>query len=277
MSYRTIVIHADRAPNSEARFSLAAELALREGAHLVGAATTGVPRYMRAGGLFEGSGVIVGEYLEHAARRADLALAQFEEIAGRLGVASREQRRLEDDAYAGLCLQARYADLLVLGQADPNDRNEGGLLLDLPEYVVLNCGKPVLLVPRGGHVGSTLQRPLVAWNGSLEAAKAVTAALPLLRRASQATLVVFGDAAGHGEQPGADIALYLARHDIKVEVVHRPQPVDAGRAILSLASDLGSDLLVMGAYGHSRFREMLLGGATRTILASATLPVLMVH
>jgi nucleotide-binding universal stress UspA family protein len=277
MSYRTIVIHADHTPGSEARFTLAAELALREGAHLVGVAITGVPRYMRAGGLFEGSGVIVGEYLAHRARRADLALAQFEEITARLGVASREQRRLDEDAYAGLCLQARYADLLVLGQADPHDRDEDGWLLDLPDYIVINCGRPVLLVPRSGNAGCALRRPLVAWNGSLEAAKAVTAALPLLRRAGQATLAVFGDGAGLGQQPGADIALYLARHDVKVEVVHRPQPVDAGHAILSLAGDLGADLLVMGAYGHSRLREMVLGGATRTILASATLPVLMAH
>lgn len=277
MSYRTIVIHADRAPQSQARVSLAAELALREGAHLVGAAMTGVPRYMRAGGLFEGSGVIVSDYLRHAAQRADQALGQFEEITARLGLASRETLRLDDDAYAGLCLQARYADLLVLGQADPDDRDEGGLLQDLPEYVVINCGKPVLLVPRGDSFGTALQRPLVAWNGSLEAAKAISAAVPLLRRAGQATLAVFGDAGGHGGQPGADMALYLARHDVKVEVVQRQQPVDAGRAILALASDLGADLLVMGAYGHSRLREMILGGATRTILATATLPVLLAH
>lgn len=119
---------------------------------------------------------------------------------------------------------------------------------------------------------------MVAWNGSVEAAKAVTAALPLLRGAEQVTLAVLGDSADAlGESPGADIALYLARHGVNVEVLRRTEPADPGKAILSLAADFNVDLLVMGAYGHSRFREMMLGGATRTILATATLPVLMAH
>ncbi len=277
MPYRTIVIHTDCGPNSEARVALAAGLALRQDAHLVGAAMTGVPRYMRAGSLFEGSGVMIGDYLKAAGERAERALAQFEEVAARLGVASREQRRIDDDAYAGLCLQARYADLLVLGQADPARRDESALLQDLPEYLVMNCGKPVLLVPRSGQFDGAGQHPLVAWNGSLEAAKAITAALPLLAAARHVTLAIFGDSPAHGEEPGADMARYLARHDVKVEVVRRPPAGNAGQAILSLASDVGADLLVMGAYGHSRFREMILGGATRTILASTTLPTLLAH
>ena len=276
MTYRTIVVHVDQAPNSEARITLAAELALQEGGHLVGAALTGVPRYMRAGGMFEGSGVFIEDYLQHAGRRANEALERFDALATRAGLASREQRRLDQDAYGGLCMQARYADLLVLGQADPDDRQEGGLLLDLPEHVALHCGRPVLLVPRAGRFESLGLRPLVAWNGSLEAAKAATAALPLLRRAEEVTLAVFGPAHSDGE-PGADMALYLARHGVKVQIQHRPRPADAGHAILSLAADRCADLLVMGAYGHSRFREMMLGGATRTILATATLPVLMAH
>jgi nucleotide-binding universal stress UspA family protein len=277
MSYRTIVVHADHAPNVQARIALAAELALREGAHLVAAAMSGVPRYMRAGGVFEGSGVVIGDYLQRAAQRAERALARFEDEAARLGVDSREGRRLDDDAYAGLCLQARYADLVVLGQADPEDRDEGGLLLDLPEHVVLHGGRPVLMVPRKGSFGGAGRHALVAWNGSLEAAKAISGALPLLRAAERVTLAVFGQYANHGDEPGADMALYLARHDVRVEVVRKQQPEDAGHAILSLANDIGADLLVMGAYGHSRFREMMLGGATRTILATAALPVLMAH
>jgi nucleotide-binding universal stress UspA family protein len=277
MPYRTIVIHTDCGPNSAARIELAAELALRHDAHLVGAAIAGVPRYMRAGGLFEGSGVMISDYLAYAGQRAGQALAQFEEIAARCGAASREQRRIDDDAYSGLCLQARYADLLVLGQADPARRDDAGLLQDLPDYLVLNCGRPVLLVPRSGSFAGAGQHPLVAWNGSLEAAKAITAALPLLAAARQVTLAVFGELSGHGAEPGTDMARYLARHGVRVEVTCRPQPADAGQAILSLASDIGADLLVMGAYGHSRFREMMLGGATRTILASTPLPALLAH
>jgi len=278
MSYRTIVVHADRAANAEARIALAAAIASREEAHLVGAAMTGMPRSMLAGRSYEGSGVFLADYLRRAEERVQQALEQFKGLADRLGVPSYEARSSNDDEYAGLCMQARYADLVVLGQATDTGGKEGSLLPDLPDYVLLNCGRPVLLVPRSGRFPTIGKRVMVAWNGSMEAAKAVTAALPLLRGAEQVTLAVLGNSADIlGESPGADIALYLARHGVKVEVLRRPEPADPGKAILSLAADFNVDLLVMGAYGHSRFREMMLGGATRTILATATLPVLMAH
>lgn len=278
MSYRTIVVHADRAANAEARIALAAAIAAREESHLVGAAMTGMPRSMLAGRSYEGSGVFLADYLRRAEERVQQALEQFKSLAERLGVPSYETRSSNDDEYAGLCMQARYSDLVVMGQAAATDSDEGGLLPDLPDYVLLNCGRPVLLVPRTGRFPTIGKRVMVAWNGSMEAAKAVTAALPLLRGAEQVTLAVLGDSADTlGESPGADIALYLARHGVNVEVLRRPEPLDPGKAILSLAADFNVDLLVMGAYGHSRFREMMLGGATRTILATATLPVLMAH
>jgi nucleotide-binding universal stress UspA family protein len=278
MSYRTIVVHVDRSANSEARIALASALALREEAHLVGAAMTGMPRSMLAGRGYEASAVLLADHLRYAGERVQQALAQFTGIVERLGVPSHEARSSNDDEYAGLCLQARYADLVVLGQSAPADSKDGNLLPDLPDYVLLNCGRPVLLVPHTGRFPTVGKRVLVAWNGSAEAAKAVTAALPLLRGAEQVTLAVLGESMDVlGESPGADIALYLARHGVNVEVLRRPAPTDPGKAILSLAADFQADLLVMGAYGHSRFREMMLGGATRTILATATLPVLMAH
>jgi len=133
-----------------------------------------------------------------------------------------------------LCQQARYGGLLVVGQADPADREEGGLLLDLPAYVVLHCGRPVLLVPSAGRFDCIGQRPLPAWNGWLEAAKAGSAALPLLQRAQEVTLGVCGDM-DHAGEAGTDMALYLARHGVKVQVQRPPHPAEAGHAILSLA------------------------------------------
>lgn len=114
----------------------------------------------------------------------------------------------------------------------------------------------------------------------MEATHAVTAALPILKRANNVKIAVINPAAepdAHGADPGTDIALYLARHDVKVEVVQKTTENDAGNALLSVVQDLSSDLLVMGAYGHSRFREIILGGATRTMLESMTVPVLMAH
>ncbi|WP_374582353.1 universal stress protein [Pseudoduganella sp.] len=278
MTYRTIVVHVDRAANLEARIALAAALAVREEAHLVGAAMTGMPRTMLAGRPYEGSGLFMADYLQRAKQRVQEDLARFDTLAERHGVTSREVRSSNDEEYSGLCLQARYADLVVLGQVRPSDSGEGNLLPDLPDYVVLNCGRPVLLVPSEGRFPTIGKRVLVAWNGSVEAAKAVSAALPLLRSAERVTLAILGGSADVlGEEPGADIALYLARHGVRVEVLRRPEAADPGAAIIALGQELETDLLVMGAYGHSRFREMMLGGATRTVLATSPLPVLMAH
>jgi nucleotide-binding universal stress UspA family protein len=121
---------------------------------------------------------------------------------------------------------------------------------------------------------------LISWDASRESTRAVTDAIPLLKRADLVQVAIFNPSSkpdAHGEQPGADIALFLARHDIKVEVSVHKTSTDIGNAILSLSHDLDSDMLVMGGYGHSRFREMIMGGVTRTILESMTIPVLMSH
>jgi nucleotide-binding universal stress UspA family protein len=121
---------------------------------------------------------------------------------------------------------------------------------------------------------------LVAWDGSQEASRALDGALPFLRQAAEVKVVVFNaedQVNMHGEQPGADIALYLARHGVKVDVLQETTEQDIGNALLSLAADTVADMLVMGCYAHSRFRELMLGGASSTVLTSMTLPVLMAH
>jgi nucleotide-binding universal stress UspA family protein len=225
---------------------------------------------MYSGSMFEGSGVIISDYLQHAAQAADEALALFDDAAH--AVASRETRRSEEDTYSALCSQARYADLIVLGQSNPDARTEGALLQDLPEYVALHCGRPVLVVPYTGSYSTLGKRVLIAWNGSVEAARAVAAALPLLQRATRVAVAMFD-----ATETGGEIVRYLERHGVRADVLHTPGPVDIGNAILSCAANIDADLLVMGCYGQSRFREMMLGGASRTVLASMTLPVLMAH
>jgi len=278
MSYRTILVHVDNTESAPARIQLAADLARHEGAHLIGAALTGVPRYMCSGSPFDISGQFVSDYLQRAEKMADEALARFDELCQHAEITSREQRRADEDEYAGLCLHARYADLVVLGQAVRGAEDSGGLTSDLPQHVVLHCGRPVLMVPAKGQFRDIGKRPVIAWNGSVEAARAVTAALPLLRDAAKVTVLMFAPQGGaQSAEPGADIATYLARHGVEVEVKVCPPASDAGHAILSEAAKLQADLLVMGAYGHSRFREMVLGGATRTVLSELPLPVLMTH
>jgi nucleotide-binding universal stress UspA family protein len=196
-------------------------------------------------------------------------------------VQSYERRLIDDDTLNAMVTQARYADLVVVSQCDPADSAAGQLEV-LPEHVALYGGRPVLVLPYAGKFERIDRHALVAWDGSRAAIRAVTDAVPLLRRSGKVTLAIFNPESQygvHGEQPGADMALYLARHGVNVEVLvqNTPQGLDVGNALLSLSADLGIDLLVMGAYGHLRWRELVLGGVTRTIMRTMTVPVLMAH
>jgi nucleotide-binding universal stress UspA family protein len=282
MPYKTVLVHIDKDKHASERIKFAAKIAAVEEAHLIGAAPSGISRYIyQSRFIYEGGGMNthLDNHLEELRKDADSTLAAFEATAKKIGVHSYEARQIDDEAGAGISLQARYCDLVVVGQTDL-DEPSSTTLPDFPEFVVMNSGRPVLIVPYVGTYDSIAKRPLIAWDASTSATRAVTAAIPLLRRAENVDVVVFnadshGDA--HGEQPGADIGLYLTRHGIKVNVVRQKTDIDVGNALLSIATDLGSDMLVMGGYGHSRFREILLGGVTRTVLQSMTVPIFMSH
>ena len=141
------------------------------------------------------------------------------------------------------------------------------------------AGRPALVVPYIGAGKTIGARPMVAWDGGREAARAVNDAMPMLERAkSVVVLTVNPKKRDHGQEPGADIALHLARHGIKVEAQHlEVRDMSVADTILSRMADQGIDLLVMGAYGHSRIREWVMGGTTRQIFANMTVPVLMSH
>lgn len=279
MSYKTILVHVDQSEHTASRVRIAAEIAVMENAHLIGAAMTGISRFAYQDGESGLAGTMLANHADSIYQHANDALALFENIAAKAGAMSCEKRLLNDDAHGGLCLQAGFCDLIVLGQIDP-DETFASTLSDLPEHVVLNGGRPVLIVPHSGRFDGSYNRILVAWDGSREATRALTDAIPLLRRAKNVTVALLNPDVGaetHGEQPGADIALFLARHDIRIEVMQQKTDIDVGNALLSLVTDLGSDLIVMGGYGHTRFREALLGGVTRTVLQTMTVPVLMSH
>lgn len=279
MSYKTILVHVDQSKHAAARIKIAAEIAVTENAHLIGAAMTGLSRFVYQDSAIDLTRTIVANHMDSLTQRANQALAEFDSIAKQVGVLSYEKRRVDDDPEGGLSLQARYSDLVVVSQTDP-DEPVSKVISDLPEYVMLNCARPVLVVPFAGRFDHIGDEALIAWDGSMEATRAVTNAIPLLRRAKNVTVALFNPSTQsdiHGEQPGADIALYLARHGIKVDVVELRTNIDVGNALLSLAADMRSDLIVMGGYGHTRFRELLLGGATMIVLKTMTAPVLMSH
>lgn len=289
MTYKTILVHVDASPHNHKRVEIAARLALETGAHLVGTAATGVPgMYYLPGTLGDGN-LQLTTLLEMLKERANLALAEFEAIVQKMGLSSYETRIADDEAGVGVSLQARYSDLLVLGQTDP-DEGSPAVRDDFPAYVLMNSSRPLLIVPYAGKFDSIGKKVLIAWDASQQATRAVTAAIPLLKLAQSVEVAIFNPAStpqAHGEQPGADIALFLARHGVKVEVSthvtsdpsrsRRMADLDIGNALLSHAADADSDLIVMGGYAHSRFREVLLGGVTDTILTSMTVPVLLAH
>ncbi|WP_167079664.1 universal stress protein [Massilia aquatica] len=285
MAYKTILVHVDESAQAAARIDMAAQLAIEHNAHLIGTALTNLPpRLLALSGLDPSLPPMQAPLLE-LRRLADSALDAFDQRAAALGVLSFERRRLEEEMGLGMSLQARYCDLVVIGQHNAAHPLPG-VRADFPEYVLLNSAKPVLLVPATASQAPTLgQRIVVGWNGSAPAGRAIASAIGLMQRARQVDIVVVDARAQgdlHGAMPGADLALYLARHDIRVNVrdidSHAiPGRADPGRALLAAADEAGADLIVMGAYGRSRFREVLLGGATRTVLRSSTLPLWMMH
>ena len=276
MNYKTIVVHVDAGPDAPARIRLAIALAQRAGAHLVGAASTGISRFVTPD-------MIAGADVRLAARCATLhaeaaeALQKFERLAREAGLDAAEARLVEDDVDGGMAVQARYCDLAVVGQsggAPAPDRRD-----DLPEYLFLTTARPVLVVPHVHRDWRLDGEALVAWDGSAEATRAVTGALPLLRAARGVNVVGFG---ATGERPDdgdpcARLAAWLARHGVAARAGRRAETGDVGEALLSAAVDMDADLLVMGGYGHARYRELLLGGVTATVLRAMTVPVLLAH
>src|SRR5450830_1250204 len=284
MSYRTIVVHVDHARHAEERMRQAAMLAAASNAHLVGSAFTGLSRYAASAAGLELRMLAPAEMAAFRARSESM-LDRFDSIAAAAGVTSVERRLQDDEPGGGLALQARYADLVVLSQSDPDDPACAHLPGGLPEQVVLDGGRGVLILPFTSQPVPLGQRVLIAWDGSLEATHAVYHALPLLRGAGLAVISTFGaDGAdggdggdGAGSEPGADLAQYLSRHGIQCVVRQASWPLTDGADLLSLAADVQADLIVMGCYGHSRFREIMLGGVTQSILRSMTVAVLMSH
>jgi nucleotide-binding universal stress UspA family protein len=281
VSYKDLLVVLDAEPTARERTDLAAALAERFSAHLIGLYPLPMPQAPRHFGYYDPALLdpFFAELRERARSSAVKVREVFDHVTGLRGL-SAEWRQIPEGPDADPALHARYVDLTILGQLDP-DHAETELLRPRPEQVALASGRPVLAIPYAGHFESVGRRVLIAWNAAREAARAVSDAMPLLTSAELVTVMTIDPREGphgRGEFPGADIAVHLARHGVKAEVertVSAGLPV--GEVLLSRAADLGADLIVMGAYGHSRAREVLLGGATRSVLRSMTVPVLMSH
>jgi nucleotide-binding universal stress UspA family protein len=274
MSYTDILVHLTDDPRNGAKAAAAFQLAQRFNAHVTALYTLPPPQHL----------YYMGEYVppelfqrqaDEARAAAAKAKAEFEAEAQKQGIIVwLESERLPVDAIE---TQGRAFDLIVLGQPDPDPKDPAKVPAGvdiLPHELALRAGRPILTIPYAGQYPAIGNRVMVAWNGSKEATRAVHDALPFLKTASK--VVVFGINPDNSRgTPGAEMARHLARHGVKVEVAHTVvEDIEPGEALLSAVADQSADLLVMGAYGHSRLREMVFGGVTETVLNSMTVPVL---
>jgi nucleotide-binding universal stress UspA family protein len=276
MSYKTILVHMDPGKRCSVRVDVAIRLAQQHDAHLV--ALHAITPFEPPGYVMAEMGpAIIDAQKAEAAKELARSEAEFNKQVSAAGLRNVEWRSAVDDLVEVMTLHARYADLAVIGQTDASERSYAPT--DFPERLVLSAGRPVLILPAVGSFPTIGKRILIAWNPSREATRAVIDAIPLLQRADNVHVMAVNPKAGeHGTVPGADIGLYLARHGVRVDVkTDHGAEIDVGNELLSRAADLDADLIVMGAYGHSRLKEWALGGATRTVLESMTVPTLMSH
>lgn len=276
--YKTIVVHIDGAAGQDSRLRAAALLAADHGAHLIGMTATGISwlDYAVLTGSVGAPVPLPESDFQGLRAAAEQRLDVFRREAARLGVESLETHAIDDDAAFALLLESRYADLIVLSLEGARSAR----LAHLPEYVALHGARPILVVPTDYDNAAIPGTAVVGWNGGMQALRAISAALPLLQRATNVQLAIINPDQHpelHGEQPGADMALYLARHGVPVEVVRERTTSTDGAALMALARDSGAGLIVAGAFGHSRYREWMLGGVTRELLERSPVPLLIAH
>ncbi|MEO8805053.1 MAG: universal stress protein [Burkholderiaceae bacterium] len=272
---KSILVHLDASPRAAVRLALAQDLARQHGAELT--ALYGVLPALLA------TPWLAGEAMAYAAsmladldrEQATRARSTFDQAAGRgkLGWVD-----ASSTPYPSLLQHALTHDLVVMGQADAKDALTGGLPPDLVPSLITDSGKPTLVLPYVGSFEAVAADVLLAWKPTREAARAVAASLPWLRQAARVHVASRPEGDEVDADRGAALAHWLRLHGVTAPIVpHQLGSGEVGEALLSLAADTNAGLLVMGCYGHSRAREWVLGGASRVVLGSMTLPVLMVH
>lgn len=276
MALKNLLVVVDNSKAIDRRIGFAAALADKHDAHLTGLyvkVPPQIPAYVQAAFPPEVRRLQT-QMLDELAQKAHKI---FEETVRRYGRFDRSEWRVaHGDAETAAEILVRYADMVIAGQRDPDDQERLGAID--PEDLVMGCGRPVLLVPYAYKPDRVDERVLVAWNGSRESARAIADAMPLLEAASHVTVLAINPGPELGDEPCADITLHLARHNVHAEAAHiQVSDMEPGDALLSRATDLGADLIVMGAYGRPRLRELVMGGATRHIMRHMTMPVLMSH
>lgn len=280
MSLKTLIVFIDATPTCNVRMHYAMRLASQHDAHIIGIHTvqaawrnndvysyiTGASavREMteRHTALEDGASIVVRNNFETIAR-AEAVMHEFREIR-------------EEDAGELARLHSLHADLVIVGHPAP-----GGLPpLTSPDGMLIATGVPFLIVPNISHGNQVARTILLAWNASKEARRAITDALPLLKAVDSVAVVIVDahENALHGEEPGADVALHLSRHGVRVRVEQRQSNgLSVADVIRNIAMEKSYDLIVLGAYSHAKSMELIFGGVTRSLLRDLALPTLIAH
>lgn len=275
-----IAVHLDAEQSCRRRIDVAIKLAKEHNAEIVGVypVDTGVQSTYSGTALPSEVTKMIRERM-HEGREETRRL--FEEITSSAGIKAhwRAPRGAVEDV---LALHARYSALLVMSKTDDPQSTASPITANLPEAVIMAAGRPVLMVPAVGNMNTIADRVLFCWDKKREAARAFTDAAPLLRTAKElVVLAIDEDTESLREQDVqendfSDLCTALGYPAPKV-LLRSSKDVGVGNVILNTATDYGSDLIVMGAYGHSRMRQWIMGGASKTLLNSMTVPVLMSH
>jgi nucleotide-binding universal stress UspA family protein len=282
MSLKDILVHLDASTRSRARLAFAVGLAKSYSAHLTAIHVIPPPSAVQFYGDPSADMRFVEEMTikQREQNRKDTARIEwdFHEWVQHLGIKG-DWLAIEGFAAEIVALHARCADVAILGQRDPGDTSlaAGG---DVTATTLLESGRPVLVLPYAGGYPTIWRKVLVGWNNTREASRAVNDALPLLRQADEVIVLSIFPEVGHrgeGDAPARDIALHLGRHSVKASAAARTITKDLAASILSYADEVGADLIVAGGYGHSRVRELVFGGVTRTLLNKASVPVFLSH
>ncbi|WP_137860606.1 universal stress protein [Variovorax sp. 3P27G3] len=280
MNYKTILVHLDHSLRSPVRAAMAARWSRAHESHLVGLVPSGLSDgAIPAGAIATGMTDYIAESSDYLRRRAEAIAREFRTDIARSGPLSYDVRTVDDVAVEAVVRYGRASDLVVLGQGEDSSKGDP-VTRGLVQKVLMEVGRPVLVVPAAGVFAERPRTVVAAWDGSRESAVALQAALPALRQAARVTLLSLRHP--HDEDNTQrlllpDMIQFLLRHGVQARAESQVTEIDIADALLSRISDLGADLLVMGGYGHSRLRERVLGGVTRQILAQMTVPVLMAH
>lgn len=275
---RQILVHMDAGRRSADRLALARRLANEFGASLA-ALYAALPSFVGLPYAPELGPGVAESLQEIDDERRKIARVSFDSAIRQLpGPAATWAEAVEVALIAAFTEQALYADLLVLGQHDPDEPQTSDVPADFVSSVLLASGKPSLVLPYAGELPLRFDTIAIAWKETREAARAVSAAMPFLQRAKRVVILAWDEVPSPVQGHKLDLTAYLRLHKVQAEWLHGgAEPSHFGELLLSRASDVSADLLVMGCYGHTRAREWVLSGTSWTLLGSTTLPLLMAH